>query len=1127
MFPIRLNKINHWKVVLLLFNFITAVIVVQNFPRKQYLTGWDALHPEFNLTVNLQRSLHSVWQNNYGVGTLVGHGFASLLPHTFAAGFLSGMLPQWAVRPAFILLCYWLGGLGMLVISRRLLKRWFKDKSSLIQLVPWVSLLSAIYYLLNLGTVQHFYLPLEAFVVQFAFLPWFFWTLDRYLTKPSNKDLVWYGIISFLGSTQGFIPSLFLALLIALAFFAVGWILTAQKKAKIFKRWLVLGLVFIGANAYWLLPFIHYLLANTGHFLSAYNNLLSTPDFAAKSAAYGSLADAAFLKSFFLEGRQPSGAVFAPWIEHYSQGWVGLIGWLVFGLIACGWIHLLINRRHQSGAAYTAAGIVLFGFLASSTLPFSWYMQALYQHSALFEQLFRTAFTKFGLLTAFIYSILFGTGVLLVLSNLKLVTARTARWMLLAALTASVAAMNWPVFTGRLFDQQLLVDIPQPYFEVMEYFKQAGPGRIAELPLDCAEGWFSRPWGYYGSGFMWYGIKQPYLSRTFDVWNQDNENFFFEARYALRHPNFAGFDQVLDKYQVRWLYLDRNLIHCRSEQGFDYQQQLAEYFHNNDGYILHAEFDSAELEQPLLIYENTDAPQSYLTAPEDYIVAASQPDGVSRDLVYRRFGDYIVSNNNTFVFPFKDLELKAAGQFTGRPRIEAETVVIERKLDRPGQLLIPAYADSERVVPIKVTLTPTAGEKVYQGRIELLNPLVYVDGKLVNSSPTLEFGPVTVPDLSSLRLATDNIAMSKVSSTEFIGSLYMQESNNLLAVDGNRLLGVWWESDNEPQLQGFTGSEQQAAVKQGSRVRIEMPKVFDQTRFGNVITSEKFPAPVDCALYKQGGVRYEQSYQQQQSLMRLISVDDQLCLRVPLNSVHLGNGYVIRAAGQHKAGLMPRYRVSNWRGITYAEGYFQQENHSFSRTLLLPPVFSKDLQYRFDIRSTSYGQQKTVNDIKTIEYWFFPYGFTSQLQVYYHDSLLSSSLEAEQTEIEPPLELGNYLQLEQITNQGELKYRAAASAAAEPGLLVLLQGYHPGWKAYVLTEKTGFFAKNFPGLFAQELFHQRYNNWANVWKTPAGEYRLLVVYQPQIWQQAGFLALIFSGGVLAWLLWKQIRRDQV
>ena len=79
----------------------------------------------------------------------------------------------------------------------------------------------------------------------------------------------------------------------------------------------------------------------------------------------------------------------------------------------------------------------------------------------------------------------------------------------------------------------------------MDYFKNIDKNkRIALLPDHTFWGWFYHRWGYNGSGFLWYGIEQPIVSRTFDSWSSKSEGYFWEMKTAAEAENVEQFEAV-------------------------------------------------------------------------------------------------------------------------------------------------------------------------------------------------------------------------------------------------------------------------------------------------------------------------------------------------------------------------------------------------------------------------------------------------------------------------------------------------------------------------------------------------------------------------------------------------------
>src|SRR6185369_8224952 len=124
----------------------------------------------------------------------------------------------------------------------------------------------------------------------------------------------------------------------------------------------------------------------------------------------------------------------------------------------------------------------------------------------------------------------------------------------------------------------------------------------AELPVEWNWGWDIYSWGYSGSGFLWYGIEQPIIDRSFDVWSSANESFYQElstAVYQYQTPSNSPIDShtIFQKYQVNWVILDQNQIlpgFDRSVMRFDETKSLLE----GAGFKLVKEFGN------ILVYQN-------------------------------------------------------------------------------------------------------------------------------------------------------------------------------------------------------------------------------------------------------------------------------------------------------------------------------------------------------------------------------------------------------------------------------------------------------------------------------------------------------------------------------------------
>jgi|GEM_PF-846604 len=601
-----MNKLSPKIIALVLYHLIVGTIIAANFHSDIRLMGWDGLYPEFNIPLNLLRGLTAGWQEYYGAGLVGGHGFAATLPHTLIIGLFSLAIPQHLVRSVFIFFCYYLGGLGMLVGSRKLLEMIFDHhESSKLRtyLMTFAGLVSSVYYLTNLAAIQTFYVPLEAFTVHYAAFPWLTYGAMLILERTTKKRIAFFFIISLLSSVQGFIPAVFAAYAVSLLLITGIVILMHRFEKKILRAVFVIWACVVSANTYWLAPVGYFALTQSKDYINAYNNITSTPQFIAKSIQYGAPPETALLKSFLWDSNELGGAILSPWRDHLAIPGISAIGYLFFGLAIGGLLYSITVTRKPLSWGLVVSLLYFFGNIAIDTPPFSWIIHVIQTHSPELVQAFRTTFTKFGIGLSFHYALFIAIGVYGLMRLLGKLTRHTAFHIVLPAIAAILLIIYaLPLWQGNLVYRKMFVDLPVQYTGLIQYLNTLPDGKIADFPQDCSEGWYNQLWGYFGSGFLWYGVKQPIMARAFDVWSHTNENYFWELSTALRQQDYAAVERVFDKYAVRYILYDNNMTHCRSQKGFLSSLDFSAYLETSSLYIKQKSFTQENF-LPITVYE--------------------------------------------------------------------------------------------------------------------------------------------------------------------------------------------------------------------------------------------------------------------------------------------------------------------------------------------------------------------------------------------------------------------------------------------------------------------------------------------------------------------------------------------
>jgi hypothetical protein len=736
-------RLNFFLLILLV---LILVISGFNFYPDFWLSGWDNLHAEFDFGLNLKRALFASWQEYQGLGLPAGHAHATELVRGGFLWLTAQVLPAITLRKVFVFLMLFLGPAGVYFLSQQLLG--FKSESQKPQNFvvhrQLLSFLGAIFYLLNPVTLQIFYAPYEAFVVHYAALPWLIWSFLRFLSQPAAKNLFWLGVLNFLATPQAYVPTLFLVYLFILV------LLGLSRKREILKRaGLAIGLVLL-VNAFWLLPFLYFNFTNLSAQLEAWSNWRYSQDLYEKNLAAGGWQRTILLKGYWFDyvyqTEQGTAYLLADWKKYFDQPLITVIGYGFFVLVLSGAYFALNKRRNLK---LVLLFLFFFGLLAIDAYPWCWLNHWL-RLSSLFHQVFRNPFTKFANTLVLTEALLFVLGLRFLTRLLKRKIIINLTFVLIFLLQL---VYLFPVFQGKLFYQDLLVKIPEAYWQLFSFFHQEEKGRIANFPQVYPNGWNYYRWGYNGSGFLWYGIEQPILDRAFDVWNAKNENYYWEVSRAVYSGDLAGLEAVLEKYQIRWLVIDENIITGGSQKSL-YFDQLAEMLEMSQKIKKVKKIEGKGEARPITIYkvELATPLKDFVFLTEKLVSVGPQYRWNDDDQAFREFGHYLSPLDESpavdagavltqVYYPFRSL-------FTGRKQEELEFKVEDKGNEwvisaavpnLGGQLVPPVLNETESVFWTKeLTEEKLAPPEVWWYPTTLSEPLLVTSAAFLPAGAKIE-----------------------------------------------------------------------------------------------------------------------------------------------------------------------------------------------------------------------------------------------------------------------------------------------------------------------------------------------------------------------------------------------------
>lgn len=554
---------------------IWLLICIANFSPNTFLTGWDNLHPELNYSMNLKRLLTSSWAEYQGLGAPGAHSHAAEIPRMFIIGILNVFLETNLIRYVFVFSTLIIGTLGIYNLVKAVFLR-RKDKN----LRDFSAFAAAIFYMLNVGTVQHFVAPFEMFNVQFALLPWLILLAIKFLDTKKYKYLLYFAIVTFFAAPMAYAVMLWIAYFGGLTIFVI---LNAihQRKKDLIKPSILLIAITLLVNLFWLVPNLYFVFNHSNYVPTAKTNLIFSEEAFLTNQKYGNPVDIFLNKGFLFDWqiRNPNYTfepIMGKWDTHMDNPIVLSIALLSFALIVLGILYSIYRKQKYLLpliGVLAFAGIIIMG----TNPPFGNIWEALISRISVLQEAIRFPFTKFSILFIFAQACFLSVGVYAMAkflsSRVRFQYASIFAFLFLILISFVYAL---PSFQGSFINKSLRLDIPKDYFELFSYFEnQDKAERIANFPVNTLFGWFYTDWGYQGSGFLWYGIEQPILDRDFDRWYTTLENYYDEISSAVYTNDSNALKEVLKKYAIDWVVIDEHVTSSSEDNNYSLNPNLA------------------------------------------------------------------------------------------------------------------------------------------------------------------------------------------------------------------------------------------------------------------------------------------------------------------------------------------------------------------------------------------------------------------------------------------------------------------------------------------------------------------------------------------------------------------------
>lgn len=631
---------------------LVSLLAFVNYTPGTWLSGWDNLHPELYFWVNIKRSLFASWQEYQSLGLLGGMAHASDLPRQLILWVFSLVLPNSVLRYVWVFLMLFLGPLGVFLLINQTQKKQQNRR--------FFSTGAALFYLCNIAVIQMFYEPFDAYVSFYGFFPLIIWSLEKVFEKSSKKNWLLFCLVSFLGSPLVYVSTVFVVELLVLGMWMLIKVFWAQKKRAAFLTAIQIGIVLLIIHSYWLFSFVYFVAHNTQVPATAKANLFATYDTFLQNKEYGSWENVFRLRGYWLSFHDVAGQGtpfdLMPVLKaHAESDLVDIVSW---GFVIVVWLAMvtvvLKKLRKKKVTTFEIGGISLFFLcwlmLGLDNPPFG-FLYTFLLKVPFFEPMFRTAFTKWIFVMVLAQSILFGLFWQQLYSFLVETLHESKKlfaFILGGIIFGTLLFVTLPMWTGHLIDQRSRTNLPEDYFQVISFFKQQDTNtRIANFPQISLFGWQIIDDVYRGSGFLWYGVEQPILDRAFDVWSSESEAYYNQMHAALYGENLRDFEQVVKKYDIDWLLVDKNYGDSPI-YAFETLQAFAKESDLIDQPVSFGKID---------IYPVKNDTKAFVEAPNELVAVEQGPTFSYTDPVKK---NVIESVSNSIFVPFWNLTERSA-----------------------------------------------------------------------------------------------------------------------------------------------------------------------------------------------------------------------------------------------------------------------------------------------------------------------------------------------------------------------------------------------------------------------------------------------------------------------------------
>lgn len=552
----------HWlrsHIGLLLLTGLLCWITLSTLQPSLMLIGWDNYSSYLGGSDGLFRTFFSTWRAYRGIGVPGDSESTDIVRQTILLA-IAPFVAEPMRDQLYVMACLWIGVLAVYALASRMVRRHLGADERAADIA---AAFTGFIYAANLNAISTFYFPIITYITRYASIPLLVLVFDRCIHDRRLHA----------GSIAGFIAAVLFSsgsFITATVFFTTSILLIAYVLFQgAGKRGMLLLILFVALNAFWLVPFANYTreksaslrlapvfidtneaqLNQAPQSYSLWKQLILYPNFF--NTRYTTVSDERSTPLYPMTSYIDS-----------DQGQMVLGIFPVVALLGLGLLFLAGKKYYR--IFWIPAIYLLFIILSSQEQSPLGFIPAILNKIPYFQVVFRFGDTKFHPYIAFAGSLAVGMCIVLILrmvQHIRGVRAAVLAGFITLLVVAPLVSVYRPYLTGDFLPKYLTVKLPEAYRDAAAVINQdPAPGRVLHLPYDPHLYWRSHTWGYMGSAFFQYMLTKPYLDKTFEPASLETTDMFLELSAIIRDANQTVGEGLVKRADDLYAHLRRNAV---------------------------------------------------------------------------------------------------------------------------------------------------------------------------------------------------------------------------------------------------------------------------------------------------------------------------------------------------------------------------------------------------------------------------------------------------------------------------------------------------------------------------------------------------------------------------------------